>query len=287
MTNEQDLYKNLQPFLNCIDYTVSKESYEVMYNSNYHMLVTSPLPKDLHNYYKSEDYISHTDGNKNLFEKLYQFIKNIAHKNKLSILNSQNPTSHNLLDIGAGTGDFLKFCSSKKWNVTGIEPSENARNLAKKKGIDLYKNLKGIESKKFDIITMWHVLEHVPNLNEYISQIKKLLTPNGTLIIAVPNFESYDANHYKEYWAAYDVPRHVWHFSKKAIHKLFNKHDMSVHEILPMKFDSYYVSLLSEKYKNGKMNFFKAFYIGSLSNWKAKGKNNYSSLIYILKNSKY
>ncbi len=131
---------------------------------------------------------------------------------------------------------------------------------------------------------MWHVLEHVPDLDFQIKELKRLLKPTGTLIVAVPNFKSYDANYYQEFWAAYDVPIHFWHFSKKAIELLFQKENMKLSKVLPMKFDSFYVSLLSEKYKTGKMNYFSAFFVGLRSNWKARRTNEYSSLIYVLKN---
>lgn len=285
MNKEINLYKKLTPYLNCIDYTVSNESYEVMYNEEYDMLVTSPLPKDLHNYYKSENYISHTDGSKGLFEKLYQTVKKYTLQKKLNLLNSLKTSEKSILDIGAGTGDFLKICKNNGWLVSGVEPSQSARELAAIKDISLYKDIVEINNQQFDVITLWHVLEHVPNLQEYIHTIKNLLKPNGILIVAVPNHKSFDAIYYKEYWAAYDVPRHVWHFSKNSIQKLFNEFEMDIVKILPMKFDSFYVSLLSEKYKTGKMNFIRAFFIGLKSNLAAKKENNYSSLIYLLKNS--
>ena len=131
---------------------------------------------------------------------------------------------------------------------------------------------------------MWHVLEHVPNLEHQISELKRLLKPNGTLLVAVPNFNSFDSNYYGKFWAAFDVPIHFWHFSKTAIQLLFEKEEMKLEKILPMKFDSFYVSLLSEKYKSGKMNFINAFFTGLQSNWKAKKNFEYSSHIYILKN---
>ncbi|CAM1357777.1 class I SAM-dependent methyltransferase [Tenacibaculum xiamenense] len=287
MNEEKDLYKNLKPYLNCIDYTVSNESYEVMYNEQLDMLVTSPLPKDLHNYYKSDNYISHTDSKKSLIDKVYQTVKKYALGKKLKLINSFTSNSKNLLDIGAGTGDFLKVCQQDGWYVSGVEPSNDARKIADKKGIFLVDSIEKLSGKKFDVISLWHVLEHITNIHDYIKEIKNLLTDNGTLIIAVPNYKSYDANYYKEHWAAYDVPRHVWHFSKTSIHKIFNFHQMKVSKILPMKFDSYYVSLLSEKYKTGKMNPVKAFFIGLKSNMKAKAENNYSSLIFIIKKDKY
>lgn len=286
MSKEKEFYKNLHPYLNCIDYTVSNESYEVMHNKEYDMLVTSPLPSNLEKYYKSEDYISHTDGSKNIFEKTYQLVKSYTLNKKLKLINSLKTDSKTILDIGAGTGDFLKTCKQGNWSVFGIEPSVDARKIAKQKNIDLVNNLELVYDKKFDVITLWHVLEHIPNLKDYTNNIKKLLKPNGVLIIAVPNYKSFDANYYKEFWAAYDVPRHVWHFSKKSINKIFNEIKMDVIKILPMKFDSYYVSLLSEKYKKGKMNYINAFYIGMKSNFKAKRNLEYSSLIYLIKNNK-
>lgn len=280
---EKELHKGLKPFLNCIDYTVSNESYEVMINKEYEMLVTSPVPVDIENYYKSEDYISHTDSKKSLFDKVYQIVRNYTLNKKLKLLNSFKTEEKTVLDIGAGTGDFLLTCKNSNWKVTGIEPSLDARNIASKKDIKLFNELSEVENQKFDVITMWHVLEHVPSLKVYISQIKKLLKPKGVLVVAVPNYKSYDANYYKEFWAAYDVPRHLWHFSKNSISKLFKKEKMNVVKVLPMKFDAYYVSLLSEKYKTGKMNPIKAFFTGFISNWKARSTKEYSSLIYILK----
>lgn len=283
MNNQKELYRDLKPLLNCIDYTVSKESYEVMYNQTYDLLVTSPVPSNLDKYYQSELYISHTDSKKTLFDKVYQLVKNYSLKRKLKLINSFNTQEKVILDIGAGTGDFLKTCASNNWKTIGVEPSKKAREIALTKGIQLKENLDAIENQKFDVITLWHVLEHVPNLFEYVSTLKKLLKPNGKLIVAVPNYKSYDANYYKEHWAAFDVPRHLWHFSKTSISKIFSLYDFTLENILPMKFDSYYVSLLSEKYKSGKSNPIKAFYLGFISNIKAKKTKEYSSHIYILK----
>lgn len=190
-----------------------------------------------------------------------------------------------MLDIGSGTGDFLFTCKKDNWNVFGVEPSKEAREISSHKNIEVVSNLSFLEEDRFDVITLWHVLEHVENLFEYIETLKKKLKPDGVLIIAVPNFNSYDAKFYKEYWAAFDVPRHLWHFSQESIKKLFGNVSMKVEKVLPMKFDSYYVSMLSEKYKNGKHRFLKAFYIGFLSNLKARSTSEYSSLIYIIKNS--
>ena len=285
MNTEKALYKNLTPLLNCIDYTVSDESYEVMYNKEYDMLVTSPVPVNLESYYASESYISHTDSKKTLFESVYQLVKNHTLKQKLKLINSFNTDDKSILDVGAGTGDFLKICKNNNWQINGIEPSDKARKFAKRKNINLKKDISEYEGKQFDVITLWHVLEHIPNLIEYTHQLKKLLKPSGVLIIAVPNFKSYDANRYKEFWAAYDVPRHLWHFSKTSIKKLFSDIDMTVEKILPMKFDAFYVSLLSEKYKSKKSRPINAFLTSLRSNLKAKRNGEYSSLIYIIKNN--
>lgn len=275
-------------FLTVKDNSVSKESFELLYDENLDMLITSPQPDEnnLGKYYESEDYISHTDAKRSLFEKAYHFIKNIALKNKLSLINNLQQSKGNLLDIGAGTGDFLLVAKNNNWNTVGIEPSVKAKAIAKAKGVELKSDLSEFEDNYFDVITMWHVLEHVPNLENQIKELKRLLKPNGSILIAVPNFKSFDANYYKEFWAAYDVPRHLWHFSKTAIQKLFAKEELELIKILPMKFDSFYVSLLSEKYKTGKMNYFKAFSIGMQSNLKAKKNFEYSSHIYVLKNAK-
>ncbi|WP_158839725.1 class I SAM-dependent methyltransferase [Polaribacter sp. L3A8] len=283
MGEKRGLHKRLVPFLNCKDFTVSDETYEVMFNKEYDMLVTSPVPIDLENYYKSENYISHTDSKKSFMDKVYQSVKNITLKRKLDLINSFKTESKSILDVGAGTGDFLKICAANNWTVSGVEPSADARNIAKEKGVILKEELLKVVNEKFDVITLWHVLEHVEHLSDYILKLKELLSDNGRLIIAVPNHKSDDAKYYKEYWAAFDVPRHLWHFSQNSIRKIFSEDNIIVEQTLPMKFDSYYVSLLSEKYKTGKMNILKAFHRGFVSNLRARTTSEYSSLIYVLK----
>jgi len=278
---------NKKHFLTVKDYSVSKETFDLYHDETLDMLITSPQPslENLGSYYESADYISHTDSKRSLFEKAYHFVKGIALKNKLNLINSSSSSKGNLLDIGAGTGDFLLTAKDNGWSTIGVEPSEKAKAIAIQKGIEFVAATQELESHSFDVITMWHVLEHVPNLENQIAELKRLVKPNGTIIIAVPNFKSYDAKHYGKFWAAYDVPIHFWHFSKTAIKLLFEKENIKLEKILPMKFDSFYVSLLSEKYKNGKMNFIKAFWIGLVSNWKANSSLEFSSHIYVLKNS--
>jgi 2-polyprenyl-3-methyl-5-hydroxy-6-metoxy-1,4-benzoquinol methylase len=277
---------NKKHFLTVKDHSVSKEIFELYHDETLDMLITSPQPslENLGRYYESEDYISHTDNKRSLFEKAYHFVKNIALKNKLNLINSEQSRKGRILDIGAGTGDFLLTAKNDGWETVGVEPSERAKNIAIQKGISFVNEIDALENNSFDMITMWHVLEHVPNLELQIQELKRLLKPTGTLIVAVPNFKSYDAKYYNEFWAAYDVPIHFWHFSKKAIQSLFEKVDIKLEKVLPMKFDSFYVSLLSEKYKTGKMNYISAFFIGLKSNLKASSTKEYSSHIYVLKN---
>ncbi|MEP0263393.1 class I SAM-dependent methyltransferase [Dokdonia sp.] len=266
------------------DHSISGESFRLEYDEQLHMYFTTPKPskEKLPSYYASEDYISHTDSKRSLFEKMYQVIKGITLSRKQKLLTAYLPQKGHLLDIGAGTGDFLEYTSQKGWTISGVEPNEKARTLAQQKSIALTEHLPE-NTTSYDAITMWHVLEHVYDLDDQLHWLKKKLSKEGVLFIAVPNFESFDAIHYKTDWAAYDVPRHLYHFSKKSIQQLFEKHEMHVVKILPMKFDAYYVSLLSEKYKSGRMNYFKAFWSGYKSNQSARRSGAYSSLIYVIK----
>jgi len=265
------------------DYLVSQENFTLIFDKDSDMLITEPQPKNLEKYYDPKNYISHSDDKNSFIEKVYQQVKKITLNKKVKLIDQYSLDEKSLLDIGCGTGEFLAYAKNKNWNTVGVEVNQNARNKASNKNLKIYKSLEDLQSRKFNIISLWHVLEHLPKLNEKISLIKTKLDDNGTLIIAVPNYKSYDAKHYKEFWAAYDTPRHLWHFSQDAIKILFEKHNFKVTKTLPMYFDSFYVSLLSEKYKNGKSNYLKAFYRGLMSNIKAKSNGEYSSLIYILK----
>ena len=277
-------------YISVKDHSVSSEEFHLLVNNEFGYLETSPQPslEKLPEYYKSEDYISHTDTKRNLLEKVYHVVRNISLNRKLKLINSFTSEDKNLLDVGCGTGDFLQIAQQNDWTVFGVEPNNEARQIANSKtnnSVSDIEQLLEFPKQSFDVITLWHVLEHLPNLEEQVSILKSLLRENGRLIIAVPNYKSYDAEYYKNFWAAFDVPRHLWHFNQESISKLFSKENMEVVERHPMKFDSYYVSLLSEKYKSGWMNIFNAFRIGFTSNLKAKRSGEYSSLIYILKNS--
>lgn len=277
-------------YLKVNDHSVSGEEFELIKNSEYGFLETTPQPSSdkLPDYYESEDYISHTDSKRNLFEKVYHLVRTISLKKKLSLINSFSSEDKKLLDVGCGTGDFLQTAFQNNWEVSGIEPNEQAREIANKKtnhSVFEIEQLLKFEANSFDVITLWHVLEHLPNLEDHIGVFEKLLKPNGTLVIAVPNYKSYDAKHYKQFWAAFDVPRHLWHFNQDSISKLVSKHSFKIEKVKPMRFDAFYVSMLSEKYKSGKMNPIKGFWIGLLSNVKAISTKEASSLIYIIKKS--
>lgn len=270
-------------FLKTKDFSISGEDFELLYDSELDMLVTHPQPEDIGPYYDSEVYISHTDSKTSLTDKLYHKVKQYSLEKKIQLIDNQMVNSKNLLDYGAGTGDFLAKAKSKGYQVNGIEPNEKARANADNKGVKLEKDIIALKDKTYDAITLWHVLEHLPDLDKQIERIIHLLDANGVLVIAVPNYKSYDAKYYGTHWAAYDVPRHLWHFSKTAIIRLFDKHHMEVVSIKPMIFDAFYVSMLSERYKGTNLYLISAFFVGLWSNIKALFSKEYSSLIYIIK----
>tara|TARA_R110002049_G_scaffold98598_12_gene240078 strand:- start:5020 stop:5907 length:888 start_codon:yes stop_codon:yes gene_type:complete len=275
------------PFLVCKDNTVSKENFKIVSCDDCGFKFTNPIPEEnkIGDYYKSEEYISHSNTKKGLVNKAYQTVRNITLKQKENLI-SEGRAKGILLDIGCGTGEFLNYCIQSGWNGEGIEPDESAQKLGKENyGITVSpeSRLSDISEKTIDVITMWHVLEHVYHLKERVETLKRILKDDGTIYIAVPNYESYDAIKYKEHWAAYDVPRHLYHFGKSDIKRLMEKSGMYVDAIHPMKFDSFYVSMLSEKYSTGKINFVSALMTGLKSNSEGAKTMNYSSLIYKIK----
>jgi len=268
-------------YISAKDYLVSGEEFQLLYDSKYEMLVTHPCPKieDLSKYYESENYISHTDKKKGIISFLYQTVKSYSLKKKVSLIKKLNRGSGKLLDIGAGTGDFLVTAKKKGWDISGVEVNQNARNRAEEKSVLLEDTINKFQDQKFDVITMWHVLEHIPNYKQTLERCYSLLNENGILLIAVPNYKSFDAQYFKNYWAAYDVPRHLWHFSRTSLPKIL-KATFQLIDIKPMIFDSFYVSLLSEKYKTGNNFSFKAIWIGLQSNIKASATKEHSSIVY-------
>lgn len=277
-----------EKYLEVQDYTVSQEKFQIVSCKSCGFKFTNPRPNQIEigEYYKAESYISHTNASKGLIAKIYHTVRKYTLKNKINLINRLYPQKGKLLDVGCGTGMFLNEAHENGWSVNGIEPDSGARQIAEEINKATIKTeiLTSFLNEKFNIITMWHVLEHVHLLNETVDWLKQRLTEDGSLIIAVPNHESKDAEIYQAQWAAYDVPRHLYHFSQKSIEQLFDQKGFRLEEILPMKFDSFYVSMLSTNYQAGKIKYLKAFMDGLKSNFDASNKNgNYSSLIYIFK----
>lgn len=276
-------------FLEAEDHNVSNDQFKIVECDDCSFRFTNPIPTEesIGEYYKSENYVSHSGTKKGFVNKVYHIVRNRAIKQKENLA-SKNSNGKSILDIGCGTGDFLGYCKSKNWKTLGLEPDDSARKIALENNKVEAKelgHLYQLEENSFDVISMWHVLEHVYNLNQDIEQYKKILKKSGTLIVAVPNCSSKDAEHYKSNWAAYDLPIHLYHFRPKNMKQLFANHGMEVVDILPMKFDSYYISMISEKYKGG--NIVSGFWNGFKSNLAANTKNNkYSSQIYVIKHLK-
>lgn len=270
-------------FLKTVDHFLSKESFELYYDQDLELLRTQPQPDNLSAYYEADNYISHSDHAATFFEKVYQSVKQFNLKRKLRLVANVKLMPKTLLDIGAGTGEFLAMAKKNGWRVKGVEPNPVAKELARNKGLDMVVDLKTLPKEKFAVVTLWHVLEHMPALEQSIQHICDKVADGGTLIIAVPNYKSFDAKYYGAYWAAYDVPRHLWHFSKTAIEKLFVQQQFDLVQVKPMWFDAFYVSLLSETYKSGRKQWIKAISIGFWSNLCGLFTKEYSSHIYVLK----
>ncbi len=277
--------------IECKDFSLTQEAFDILHCNRCSFRYTHPIPsKDkIAPYYNFTAYISHTDIKEGWMNKLYHKVRKRTLLQKTNWVQSLF-TGHkgHILEIGAGTGAFANAMVNKGWNVTALEPDETTR----AKALHNYNlNLQPIESlynlpqNHFEVITLWHVLEHVHDLSEYMDAFNKLLKVNGRLIIAVPNYTSFDAQYYKSFWAAYDVPRHLYHFSPLSMNKLCSIHNMKIVQYKPMWFDSFYVGLLSEKYKqSGFFGMLRAIVIGCISNIIAlKDNKKASSVIYEIK----
>lgn len=277
----------LSQWLKTKDYFLTNEEFVIMQCDNCGFKFTNPQPEEenLHKYYETENYISHSQKNQSgIISKLYNFVKIFNTKNKYRIIKKYSDKG-SLLDIGAGNGYFANYMKNKNWLVDGVEPNITARKYAQNNfSIELKDEdfLDETEHEKYDVITMWHVLEHVSKLSERITQISRLIKNNGKIFIAIPNINSKDAEFYKKYWAGLDTPRHLWHFSEKDIKNLLQNTDLQLIKTKGLKFDSFYISIMSEKNINKKGNIFRAMYIGLISNLFYAKKRGYSSMIYIL-----
>ena len=267
------------------DEFLSKEDFQVYECHNCGLLFTEPRPtKDkIGEYYKSEEYYSHQENKKGFIPKIYESIKSINLKAKYKMA-TKGLENGKVLDIGCGVGDFLHMMEVKGWETKGIEPSEEAKAIAKKrmKG-ELYspEEINNLPTESFDLITMWHVLEHVDDIKSEVAQLQRLLKKGGRLVLALPNFKSYDAQYYKEKWAAYDVPRHLNHFCKNSIRNLFKNRQLKWIKTNKLRWDAYYISFMSEQYKRHSLPLIKGAIRGLISNINARKTGEWSSLVYI------
>ena len=277
----------LHEALTAKDNTVSKETFAIFHCGGCGGRFTQNVPDGAHigRYYQSQEYISHSETKKGLINRLYHSVRKITLRSKQNwVRNAAGIKQGALLDIGSGTGAFLHYMHQSGWTVTGLEPDENARRNAKEihhiESLPI-EQLYTLSPQQFDAITMWHVLEHVHDLHRYLDHIRTLLKPGGSLLIAVPNYTSSDASYYGENWAAYDVPRHLYHFSPASMEQLLSQHNIKLVKKHPMVFDGFYVSLLSEKYKTGKSRLLQGFFHGFRSYRKGlKEVDRCSSIVY-------
>lgn len=266
------------------DFFLSQENFILVQCTTCKLVITNPQPDtfEIAEYYKSDNYISHKNESTSIFDVIYKLARSYSVRSKLDIINSLK-LDRTILDYGCGTGTFLQSCKKNSWVIDGVEPNAQAREIASKNlNTEVKSDLSNITNPGYySVITLWHVLEHVHDLNNCLSQIHTLLREKGKLIIAVPNHESYDAQLFKKHWAAYDVPRHLFHFSRTSIEALLNKNNFFIDRVLPMKFDSFYISLLSEQYATSRKRWLKSLISGYKSNIYGKKTGNYSSLIYV------
>lgn len=279
---------NINPLLAVKDFLVSKEDFVIWQCGDCTLRFTQDVPDEdsIGPYYQSPDYISHTNTRKGLLNQLYQKVRKHTLTEKANLITAYTKPKGKLLDIGAGIGAFLSVMQERGWEINGLEPDEGARKNATEffgLTLDTPERLLSLPTNQYDAITLWHVLEHVHQLHPYVGQIKKLLATGGKIFIAVPNYTSLDAAAYRNYWAAYDVPRHLYHFSPTSIEVLMRGHGLKVKAQKPMWFDSFYISLLSSKYHRGKTSWVGAGVNGLRSNAKAFfNKSRCSSLIYVI-----
>lgn len=279
----------LQHAMQIKDHSVSHETFQVQRCSNCSFLFTNPRPglSEIGPYYQSDEYISHTNSNKGLFNTMYQWARKRAIRSKLNLLNHVAEGPKTLLDYGCGTGEFLAAAVQSGWVGAGLEPDAGAREQARQNhqlNVEDPVELNRLPDGQFGAITLWHVLEHVHDLQQTVSQLKRCLAGNGVLIIAVPNAEADEAQHYSEYWAAYDVPRHLYHFTQDSMIRLMQQHGLACISVEGMFFDPFYIALLSERYRHGGFRPLQAVYRGTRTTWRARKQLNLnSSLLYIFK----
>jgi 2-polyprenyl-3-methyl-5-hydroxy-6-metoxy-1,4-benzoquinol methylase len=283
---------NIFPFLEVKDHFLSKKSFDLYKCRDCRFVFTQDYPEEseIAKFYESDEYISHSDSDKSFTDKVYRIIRRIMlWKKKNLIKKSCKIKTGSILDIGSGTGHFLSKMKSAGWKISGIEPNERGREYASSRlNIELLSpdRIKSLPSGSFDCITLWHVLEHFHEPFKYFDEIRRLLKPDGVVFVALPNCASFDSDYYSNYWAAYDVPRHLWHFEPVTFNYFLKKTGFKCEEIRCLPLDVFYISVLSEKYKGSSFSFIKGIITGKwfflLSQFIVRRS---SSLIYILRKS--
>lgn len=267
------------------DEFLTKEDFHICECLNCGLLYTMPRPtkEKIGKYYKSQEYYSHQENNTGFIPRVYEAVKKVNLRHKYTLA-TKGLTVGKLLDIGCGVGDFLHTAEEKGWECIGVEPSEEAKAIARKRikaNVVDSADLEQMADQSFDVITMWHVLEHVDNLKWQVEQLQRLIKPGGRIVIAVPNYKSYDGQYYKEHWAAYDVPRHLNHFNKSVINKIFKSKGLQLQVTDKLIWDAYYISFMSEQYSRHKFPLIKGAYQGLVSNCKARRSGEWSSMVYV------
>ena len=280
--------KRFEKVMTCTDHYATNEPFDICRCMSCGFLFTQDVPdeSEIGRYYESPDYISHTDTRKGLANRLYHYVRQYMLRRKAHLIKRCCGLSRGrLLDIGTGTGYFPHFMSQCGWRISAIEKSPQARAFARERfglEVDAPEALGGYEEKSFDVVTLWHVMEHLQHLNETWERLYSLLDERGILVVAVPNPTSFDARYYKERWAAYDVPRHLWHFAPAVMQQFGAKHGFTLVERHPMPFDAFYVSMLSERYRNSGLPFVKGMFSGIEAGLaSAVKKERSSSMIYV------
>jgi 2-polyprenyl-3-methyl-5-hydroxy-6-metoxy-1,4-benzoquinol methylase len=267
------------------DHLVSGETFDILWDKSKGFARTHPQPSEqkLDSYYNSTDYISHNQKTQSLVGLLYQIARRQMFRIKTRMFKNELSDQGTILDYGCGTGDFLEYAASQSYKVYGVETNSGARKQANEKGFLVVDSWEKLPNNQFDLISLWHVFEHVFDLEACINEFNLRLNKNGTLLIAVPNLNSYDAKHYNEYWAAYDAPRHLWHFPQTGIISLMDSKGFELKAKHPLILDALYISYVSEKHKGSKTPLIKGVLKGIVSNLKAKKSGEYSSLVYAFK----
>ena len=277
----------------CVDHYATGESFDLYrcHSCGFMFTQNSPSEDVIGRYYDSPDYISHSDTHKGLMNSVYHRVRQYMLSQKFSIIRKHSSVHKGkLLDIGCGTGYFPHYMKQQGWHVAGIEKSPQARKFAEEHfGLHIQppEALHGMGEKEYDVVTLWHVMEHLQHLNETWDTLHTILKDYGLLVVAVPNYTSTDAKIYGHMWAAYDVPRHLWHFSPDTMRQFAQKHGFTQEASLPMPFDAFYVSMLTEKYQKKKLTFMRGTLWGAYS-WLTTltNKERSSSVIYIFRKQK-